>query len=71
MTHHCCHDCRLHFAAGAVPDLEDACPECGRPLAGAPASQVIGYRRHDGTATGMRAAVAAALALPAPPPRHS
>ena len=64
MTHQCCHDCRARFAAA---DLE-ACPDCGGPVTLAAASQVLGYRRHDGGTVPLRAALAAALAPRSGPP---
>jgi hypothetical protein len=36
----------------------------------AAASQVLGYRRHDGAAPGLAAALAVALAPPGEPPRR-
>ncbi len=66
MTHHCCHECRLHLAVAAVPETV-ACPDCGRALERACATDVLGYRRSDGVPVALRSELAAALARPLPP----
>ncbi len=72
MTHHCCHQCRLHLASAAVPETL-ACPDCERPLEQARAIDVLGYRRSDGIPVALRSELAAALARrplpPGPAPR--